>query len=414
MNYLKLKKISGNISGTIALPGSKSLSNRLLIIQSIANESFDLDGLSLSDDTVRMTRILKYIKICGTSGIPLVIDTANAGTVMRFVVALLSGIPQKWLVTGCERMNQRPIGGLVDALRSLGAQIEYVKEEGYPPLRINGRDFKGGQLWVDATKSSQFISALMLVAPYLIGGLHIHLKGKAVSRPYIDMTAQLMRKMGIKVKVSSKSIRVSEGFYVPQPIEIEPDWSAAAYWYQLVSLSDHADIFLSKLQADSLQGDCVLTDIYAQLGVHSSFENGGLRLTKGGSISEAFEFDFRDCPDLAPSVIVSCMAKGIEAKFVGVTHLKYKESDRIQCLKMELQALGAILTERGTDLYLTYKRGIDMPETIVFNTYGDHRMAMSLAPLVLLYENIQIEKPEVVLKSYPGFWDDLKRLQIVE
>lgn len=411
---MRLKKNSGNFEGVVDLPGSKSISNRVLMMYAIAEKKLDIQGLSVSDDTSRMLRNLNYVKVCGQSGIPLVIDSGNAGTVMRFLTALLACYPQNWLLTGSPRMKIRPIDGLVDALRQLGARIDYAEIEGYPPLLIHGCDFAGGEVAVDASKSSQFISALMMIAPYLDGGLVIHLKQQPVSFSYIEMTARLMRQMQVTVSYTEQQITVEEGEYKMDGFRVEPDWSAAAYWYQLVALSDKADVFLPGLKSDSLQGDRILADIYSNLGVQSLFEEEGLRLKSSQSFSNHFHYDFRNCPDIALSVIVSCAARKIEASFTGMTHLKYKESDRMRCLQNELLQTGVELKEEGAAYTLSYKNDNVLPSALRFNTYDDHRMAMSLAPLVMQYKELEIERAEVVNKSYPGFWEDLRRLKIIE
>lgn len=411
---MRLKRDSGNPEGVVHLPGSKSISNRILMMYAIAEKELDIQGLSESDDTRLMLNNLQYVKVCGQSGIPLVVDSGNAGTVMRFLTALLACYPQKWLLTGSQRMKIRPIDGLVDALRQLGARIDYAEIEGYPPLLIHGCDFAGGEVAVDASKSSQFISALMMIAPYLDGGLVIRLKHQPVSFSYIEMTAKLMRQMQASVSYTEQQITVEEGEYQIDAFRVEPDWSAAAYWYQLVALSDDADIFLPGLKSDSVQGDRILADIYSSLGVQSLFEEKGLRLKSSHCISNSFHYDFRNCPDIALSVIVSCAARRMEASFTGIEHLKYKESDRMLCLQKELLKLGVDLKEDAATYILSYHNKTVLPLTLHFNTYEDHRIAMSLAPLVMHYNEIEMEQAEVVNKSYPGFWEDLRRLKIIK
>ncbi len=413
MDTLTLTKATDAFSGKVILPTSKSISNRLLIMEAIAGESFGIHGMSEAEDTQRLLKLLRHIKVCGVSDIPLIVDTGNAGTVMRFLLALLAFDSQRGLLTGCERMRNRPIAPLVEGLRALGAHIEYAEHAQYPPLRIQYAELSGGTIEVDASQSSQFVSALMLIAPYLEGGLQIRFKGKLVSRSYIEMTARLMEQMDASVSLSDEQIIIQEGSYAAASYEVEGDWSSASYWYQMVSLSKNGEVFLEGLQQDSLQGDSVLPDIFEKLGVTSKFEKGGLSLKKSFTMAETFNYDFSSCPDIAPSVIVSCAAHRIKAEFTGIDHLKYKESDRIASLQEALKPLGVVFKEDGEKLSLEYASSKRSAEPIVFHSRGDHRMAMSLAALVLVYNQVQIKEPKVVQKSYPGFWEDMKRLGIV-
>jgi len=392
---------------TIQLAGSKSISNRLLILNEVLDLNLILENNSTSEDTLHLQRALKQLKNKkgGT------IDIHHAGTDMRFLTALLATKEGEWILTGSERMKQRPIGELVNALRSLGAEISYLEKENFPPLKIKGKKLKGGQLEIDGSISSQFTSALLLISPTFEDGLALTLKNEIVSWPYILMTLDLLSQFGLKVSTVLNTINVS-----PTPkqetrnkkFSVESDWSAASYWYSIVALSKNVEITLTGLNKSSSQGDCVLPKIYEELGVSSQFTNKGLLLTQSSNVSSKFEYDFTDCPDLAQTVAVTCFGLGIKAKLKGLKTLKIKETDRILALKTELEKFGANVEITSDSLTILETRN-KKPETRnPINTYNDHRMAMSFAPLSLAYGPLNIQNPEVVSKSYPLFWEDLK------
>lgn len=335
-----------------------------------------------------------------------VLDVEDAGTTMRFLTAYLAVQGQEKVITGTDRMKLRPIGLLVDALRVLGARISYLEKEGFPPLKIEGFEGqKTNQLTIRGDVSSQYISALMMIAPTLPKGLTLTLTGKVGSKPYIDMTASLMRKFGVEVQVNENVIEVGPQPYKPCDYRIEADWSAASYWFAFTALADQAEITLPNITMRSFQGDRVIADLMEQLGVKSEPRGNNLLLTKKEAHTE-LTFDFTHCPDLAQTVAVVCAAKGIHGTFTGLESLRIKETDRIHALHQELQKIGAQLIETGSSWKLVPTHNI--PETIpTINTYLDHRMAMAFAPLATL-RDIVIENPTVVRKSYPGYWDDLK------
>lgn len=357
-----------------------------------------LTNLSEANDTVLMRQLIN-------SSDP-VLDVEDAGTTMRFLTAYLAVQGQEKVITGTDRMKLRPIGLLVDALRVLGARISYLEKEGFPPLKIEGFEGqKTNQLTIRGDVSSQYISALMMIAPTLPKGLTLTLTGKVGSKPYIDMTASLMRKFGVEVQVNENVIEVGPQPYKPCDYRIEADWSAASYWFAFTALADQAEITLPNITMRSFQGDRVIADLMEQLGVKSEPRGNNLLLTKKEAHTE-LTFDFTHCPDLAQTVAVVCAAKGIHGTFTGLESLRIKETDRIHALHQELQKIGVQLIETGSSWKLVPTHNI--PETIpTINTYLDHRMAMAFAPLATL-RDIVIENPTVVRKSYPGYWDDLK------
>lgn len=398
------------LKAAIHLPGSKSISNRLLILNEVLNLNLEIENLSASKDTKDLIKALNEKS--------KIIDIGHAGTDMRFLTALLSTKNGEWILTGSERMKERPIKELVDALLQLGADIGYIEKNGYPPLNIKGTELPGGKIEIDSSVSSQFISALLLIAPSFKNGIKISLKGKTVSRPYINMTVGLLKYFGVKVDFSDQQISV-------KPLDslitnhktyfVEPDWSCASYWYSLVAFSKKAEITLPGLLENSLQGDSVLPLIYKDLGVNSQFKNNRLILTHSGNFCSYFKFDFTDCPDLAQTVAVTCFGLSIDCSLTGLSTLKHKETDRLLALKTELEKFGATVCITSDSLELkNTKHAIENTkrETVSIATYNDHRMAMSFSPLSILYENILIENPEVVEKSYPDFWKHISSIGI--
>jgi len=396
--------------GTYHLPASKSISNRLLVMRALGNSKVLFDNLSEAEDTYMMRLYLSFIRTCAGSEIPLSLDAHNAGTVFRFLVAFLSQREGRWLITGSERMRQRPVGALVDALRTLGADIRYSAKEGFPPLIIHGKKIKGGVVDLSASSSSQFVSALMLIAPYLPGGLTIRLTSKPVSAAYIHMTATLMQNFGAKVSFSNNEVHVSEGHYDVKKTRIEPDWSAAAFWYEMVAFQAGAQALLPGLTENSVQGDRFLTEVFEQLGVQSHFTEEGLFISYTGKVAKTIDFDFTNAPDIVPSVMAACAGLRVEGVFRGIEHLRIKESDRILSMQKELGKIGVKIIQMD-QLYRLVPG--ERPRTApVFNSHGDHRMAMCLAPLAMKLGQVNIKNPEVVRKSYPGFWDELEKTGI--
>lgn len=405
-----------SLKGTVALPASKSISNRVLLIRALQDKDFPVTNLSEADDTVLLRELLDKISAHKRNRI-CELDTANAGTVMRFLTAYLAVLPGHWVLTGSDRMRQRPIGVLVEALQSLGADIEYLAKPGFPPLLVKGRPLEGGDITVDAGISSQFISALLLLGPSLNGGLTVRYRNRPVSMPYIEMTMKLMERFGVKATFGKHCVVVEEGSYQPVSYEVEPDWSSAAFWYETAALADDASLTLPGLLKESLQGDSVLPGIYTNFGVNTEYTSEGVILTGGGKRSEGFYFDFTDHPDLAPAVITTCAALGIRGRFEGLSSLRIKETDRIAALQAEYEKLGievesAEITDMLQSIELAprkKKKNLHSPG-LLFETYGDHRMAMTFAPLALKLGPVKIVNPDVVTKSYPGFWDEMRRV----
>jgi 3-phosphoshikimate 1-carboxyvinyltransferase len=334
-----------------------------------------------------------------------VIDVKDAGTTMRFLTSFFALTGKKKILTGTDRMKQRPIGLLVDALRTLGVQISYLENEGFPPIEIEGfSGQKAESVSLPGNVSSQYISALMMMAPVLPGGLTIEIKGTIGSLPYIEMTAALMKTFGVTCDFTGASLRIPPGSYRPSKLTVEADWSAASYWFGFASLADQAELILPNVSRQSLQGDRVIVDIMENLGVKASFENNTARLIKQRHLGSV-EWDFTDCPDLAQTILPVCAAKGIEGSFTGMESLRIKETDRIAALQNELGKIGAQLTEEHAGHWKLMPG--KMVDAIRIHTYHDHRMAMGLAPWATR-TTLTIEEPDVIDKSYPGFWTDMK------
>ena len=399
----------------LRLDGSKSVSNRALIIRALAgtDPAEGLFNLSTSTDTATLLRLL-------TPAPPHPIthyDAGDAGTTFRFLTAYLALQPGTHVLTGSPRMLQRPIGPLVEALRTLGFDIRYLGQSGYPPIEIRHANDRsaGGRVSVDAGVSSQFLSALLLIGPYLPEGLELLPVGGQVSRPYLDMTVHLMRYFGAAVEQRADGAMVVQpGIYTPRRLSVEADWSAASYWYAVCALADEADLILHGLSAHSWQGDSAVAGMMTAFGVATEFlENEhAVCLRKSGRVAlpDVFEQNFRDCPDLAPTFVVVCAGLGVPGVFSGLETLAIKETDRCAALRTELAKVGVTFEpdeqQPGT-FRLHGKAAWQTPPR--FATYDDHRIAMALAPLVLLGP-IEIENPEVVRKSYPDFWEHLHLL----
>ena len=400
MKDLTLRHQSGNLHGRIQITGSKSESNRMLLLQALYPK-ITLDNLSNSDDTVAMKSGLESDKN--------MVDIGHAGTSMRFLSAYYSTLEnQEKILTGSSRMQERPIGVLVDALRQLGADISYLKNEGYPPLLIKGKRLTASEVLLSANISSQYITALMLIAPSLPDGLRLYLEGKITSIPYIEMTLSLLHKIGVDAIFSGQHIQVFPKKDITQITHaVESDWSSASYYFSMVALAKEADVSLSTYKKDSLQGDRVLMDVYQQFGVKSSIENNTLALKKQTMGSTHIQLDLSDAPDIAQTIAVTCYGLGLSCSLTGLHTLKIKETDRLVALQNELSKLGATIEITDKSLHL-HKRTNPIRPNVLIETYHDHRMAMAFAPLGLLVP-IRIQDADVVTKSYPGFWKDLEQ-----
>ena len=393
-----------NISGTIQLPASKSISNRALTINALSGNDTLPDNISDCDDTRVMTQWLKEQ--------PATVDIGAAGTAMRFSTALLAVTDGTHTITGTERMKNRPIGILVDALRSLGAHIDYTEKEGFPPLLITGnKHLTGGEINLKGNVSSQYMSALLMIGPTLKEGLRLQLTGDVVSRPYIDMTLSIMQEFGATaVWTDTDTLSVLPTGYSRHHYHVENDWSAASYWYEIVALTadKSVEITLPDLQHESLQGDSKGAALFDLLGVETTYGEGFVTLRKGNVKVERLDHDFIEIPDLAQTFVVTCCMLGIPFHFKGLQSLKIKETDRISALQTELRKLGFIIEDRN-DSELLWDGFRMKPDTdAAIDTYEDHRMAMAFAPAALTLGSIKINDPHVVSKSYPNYWDDLK------
>ncbi|MFN8208436.1 MAG: 3-phosphoshikimate 1-carboxyvinyltransferase [Bacteroidales bacterium] len=394
------------MKGRVALPASKSISNRLLLLQAVSRGMVKAAGLSDSEDTRAMLRALETV-----DGIS---DIGHAGTAMRFLTAYFAVTPGEHLLTGSERMQNRPIGKLVDALQSLGADIRYTGKQGFPPLLIQGKELKGGRVSIDGSTSSQYISALLMIGPLLPQGLHLTLSGKVISASYIRLTLGLMERAGITHEWSGNTIHIPHQKFVSASLNAEPDWSAASYWYSVAALSDVAEIMVEGLNEKSLQGDAAIEKMFARLGVRTSFTSEGALLQRIPVEAIQFCQDFLETPDMVQTLAVTCVQLGLPFFMTGTQSLRIKETDRITALQKELAKFGARI-EYSADGTLAWngKFRADRTESPLILTYQDHRMAMSFAPAVMKCGQIRIDDPGVVAKSYPGFWDELKKLGIV-
>lgn len=403
-NILLKKRQEKRILGKVNLSASKSESNRLLLINSLAENPLEIKNLSDARDTQTMDSLLKEL--------PAVWDVKDAGTTMRFLTAYLALHGDGHIITGTDRMKQRPIGPLVNALSSIGATISYEENDGFPPLKIT----KLGEQLTDQLKmpgniSSQYISALLMIAPCLPQGLSIEFTTEVFSKPYIDLTLSLMESFGVVHEWSENKISVKPQVYSPSTHEhfVESDWSGASYWYGLLAINPlGGDIELPYLKKESAQGDSVIASIMEAFGIVTAFEENQIRISKKTQAQkQLLKLNFRSCPDLAQTVMVAAAVNGIELQMTGLESLKIKETDRVAAMQNELKKIGANLTESDNTWILTPSNSLSGQVTI--ETYEDHRMAMAFAPLSALMD-INIKEPEVVNKSYPGFWKELDKL----
>ena len=395
---------------TVDLPASKSISNRALIIHALSGGSTLPENLSDCDDTSVIIEALRTM--------PEEINIKAAGTAMRFMTAYLSVTPGTHILTGTERMKHRPIGILVDALRMLGANIEYIGEEGYPPIRITGSTLKGGLLEIHGNVSSQYISALLMIGPMLKDGLTLRLLDHIISRPYIDLTLWMMGEFGAEAEwTSADTITVNPKPYKSRDYFIENDWSGASYWYEILALNDdpESEIRLTGLMDGSKQGDSITRYIFSLLGVKTKLQSKKagipqtITLKKNGHCVPKLEYDFVNCPDLAQTFVVACAAMNIPFHFTGLSTLKIKETDRIEALKTEMRKLGYVVKDiDGSELLWDGERCEPSLEQGI-DTYEDHRMALAFAPYAMKHNGLVINNPQVVTKSYPHYWDHLRQ-----
>lgn len=414
---MKVAHPTGILDGDVKLPGSKSISNRLLIIQSLCNHAFAIDGLSTADDTAILKRLLHQNDATYNAGI--------AGTTMRFMMAWLCLQPGTQVLTGERRLLQRPIAPLVDALRQVGASIEYLEAADRLPVAIGYSNQWKDRVTVSAAQSSQFISALLMIAPCLPQGLTITLRGSVASRPYIEMTRSLMFRLGVQSIWKKRTITVPHQPYAPpaEEIIVEPDWSAAAFFYEMTALANQAELEFLSLPAQSIQGDAIAADLFQPLGISTKLTDSGVVIKKiHGSSLPRTRINFGDCPDLAQPILVACAGLGIEGMFEGLGTLRVKETDRIHALQQELAKMGVQLrpqellqdqvslqTVEPQKIQFKLSGKANIPDGVLIETWQDHRMAMAFAPLGLI-RPLEIENPRVVSKSFPSFWETCQQL----
>ena len=398
-----LSRNKRSIKGIIEIGGSKSESNRLLMLREYSSD-FKITNLSKSDDTKTLINAL--------ANIDKIVDVNHAGTAMRFLASYYaSKLNSKITLTGSDRMKNRPIGILVDALRDLGAEIEYKEKEGYPPLTIIGKNLLGSEVSLPANISSQFISSLMMLGVKIDNGIKLNLEGNIASKPYILMTKKLMDKIGCNVVINNNEIVISRNYKsLNKIVEVESDWSSASYFYSIVALSRDAEITLKIFKRDSIQGDSIVSKIYQKLGVETMYKEDSIIISKNkiSNLPDSLKLDLSDTPDLAQTIAVSCLGLGIECELSGLDTLKIKETDRIEALKKEFMKLGVddIIT---SDNKIYFNGNQKLNNNIKISTYQDHRMALSFAPLAVIID-ISIESPNVVSKSFPDYWEVLKTL----
>jgi 3-phosphoshikimate 1-carboxyvinyltransferase len=402
MNF-SITRNNKSLKGELHVPASKSISNRLLIIQALTHGDLKINNISDSEDTKVLVKALQSYN--------LTIDIGHAGTSMRFLTAYFASRECDKILTGSERMKNRPIGNLIDALRQLGANISYVEKEGFPPILIKGKLLKGGKVSINSSVSSQFTSALLLSSPTFIDGIELHLESQVISSSYIEMTLKIMEYLGVKAVKEQNVIKVSPQTYKAKDITVEGDWSGVSYWYQAAAFSDDADIFIHSLQKDSFQGDARCAEIFSHLGISTEYNNEGIRITRTSTLPKRFDFDFIENPDLVQTLAVTCVMLNVPFRFSGTQSLRVKETDRIAALQNELAKFGATLQYESSGIleWDGTKKPIKT-EQFTIATYDDHRMALSFAPIALLGKKIIIEDPEVVKKSYPAYWGDMRKM----
>ncbi len=396
----------------ISISGSKSLTNRYLVLKEVFECNLELINTSNSEDSELLKEAFSIIK----NNTGAIINVNHAGTVMRFLTAYLSTKEGVWILNGSARMQERPIAPLVETLKQLGAEIFSLGEEGYPPLKIVGKNLHGGQVEIDSSISSQFISALLLAAPLFKNGLELFWKTPSVSKPYIAMTIELLKQFGVETEYQAMSAKVKPIITLKPKIAqvfVESDWSSASYWYNFLLISKNKTFRLSTFVNHSVQADCKVAELYTPLGIKTTFfENYILLERVDCNLPKKLEIDFSDCPDIAQTIAVASILLKIPAFFTGLQTLKIKETDRIAALQKELQKLKApsIATKSTLEIYPTLNMMELQSLNCVISTYNDHRMAMAFAPLLLLSKGITIENKSVVSKSYPNFWVDVEKL----
>ncbi|MGB0402883.1 MAG: 3-phosphoshikimate 1-carboxyvinyltransferase [Salibacteraceae bacterium] len=388
---------------TPVLPANKSIVNRLMILASLSQTKLDLSIANMPNDVFVLYQILD-------SGFNR-LNVEDAGTAARFTLSWACIQNQTLELFGTERMHQRPMGPLINALRSIGFSIECLKNEGFLPVRIIPNNLrKSSDITIDSNISSQFISSLCLIAPFLEDGLNIKLTGNKASWPYVEMTLNLLKSAGAIIKTRTDTIQLKKAHSLIPSLKIESDWSAAAFWYQISSILPNQKFIIQGLSADSIQGDKETISLFKQLGVCTIFKKGQIEFQKVQPPKSKLKIDFTNFPDLAQPFISACVLNGVDGEFLGLKTLRFKETDRINALKTELEKTGAKLAIKSDKIHLTSPKSI--PDILSFSTHLDHRMAMALAPFALVSESVKMDNPEVVKKSYPQFWQELEKVGV--
>ena len=400
---IEIFSINKTIYGSVDLESSKSISNRLLIIKELCKSKFEIQNLSNANDTKILNEILNGFETKKD------INCEDAGTALRFLIAFLATNEGDWVVSGSKRMQERPIKPLIDCLIKLGASINYLEKEGFPPIEIKNKKLSSGKIRLPGNVSSQFISALLMVAPTIENGLTLEINSKVLSKPYINMTLDLMKEFGIEYSWENNLIKVEQQNYSAKNIEVENDWSSASFWYSFLALSKSGEIKIPNLYANSLQGDSVLSNIYSKLGIKTEFNEDSIVLYKTKNIAKEIELDLSNHPDLALPIIVTCCGLGIKAFLMGLESLKIKESNRLECIKKELEKFNVISSISSSSIEIKENQKIVQPTSII-ESHNDHRIAMSIAPLSMKVNSIKFDDKDVVNKSYPKFWEDFDRV----
>lgn len=405
-----IKKGALKTEETIELTGSKSESNRALVLAALSDGKVNIKNLSSAADTVTLDNIINQ-QIKNNNA---VVNVGPAGTAMRFLTAYLSLRGKKVEITGTERMKQRPIGILVDALKTLGAAISYKEVDGFPPVLVDGKfQQKSKHIAIRGDISSQFLTALLLIGSSLPEGLDLEIIDELTSRPYVEMTLAILQQCGVRYSWNNEIISIAPQKFEETTLTIEPDWSAASYWYSVAALSKQSIIHLPNLKKDSLQGDSAIAEIMSLFGVTTTYNETGITIEKVDLDIKPQLLDFKKCPDLAQTVVVVAAVLGKEFSFTGLETLKIKETDRIFALQTELAKIGVKLVESQADIYQLNCEGLHFPKQLTVATYEDHRMAMAFAPLASVIDEVIVEEAMVVEKSYPHFWEDFKKIGFV-
>ena len=400
---IEISSFNKTIYGAIDLESSKSISNRLLILKEFCKTKFEIQNLSNAKDTKILNELLYSFKSTKD------INCEDAGTALRFVIAFLATKEGIWKVSGSERMHERPVKPLIDCLTELGSEIKYLEKEAVLPIEIKSKKLKSKKLCLPGDISSQFISALLMIAPTIENGLTLEITSKVLSKPYIDMTLNLMSEFGIKYSWENNLIKVEKQNYLAKNIKVENDWSAASFWYSFLALSKSGEIKIPNLYANSIQGDSVLSIIYSKLGIKTEFNADSIILSKTKNIAKEIELDLSNHPDLALPITVTCCGLGIKAHLMGLESLKVKESNRLECIKKELRKFNISCEIDSSSIMIKENQNIVQPTSII-ECHHDHRIAMSIAPLVMKVDSIKFDDKEVVNKSYPKFWEDFNKV----